>query len=705
MTANRPIEVAVIGGGCAGVAAAFELTRPEHQGKYHVTLYQQGWRLGGKGASARRPDGRIEEHGLHLWMGYYDNAFRLLRECYEELRAGNRPDFWDWCDAFTPITNIGAQEEDGAAWRSWLACFARNDLIPGDPPESWRPVSPFDYLLHGLELVVTLLGSAKDGAKPADSPDASKSGGDSLSRLLRTLESVVSTGMPFADVVSLSLLRAALAVPADGLGRLGLAGLASPFLDVLSGLQRELDTSLKSMAAGDTARRRVIATVEIVMANLRGMLKFDLLTHPDGFDGVDDYDYRDWLKLCGASDEALNSPVVRALYDLAFAYEDGDVKRPRLSAGQGLRSAMRAFFTYRGALFWKMNAGMGDVVFAPFYEVLSARGVTFRFFHRLERVEVDAADDSPHVSALHFDVQAATVEDCYRPLIEVAALPGWPPSPDYSQITGGDEGWDFESYWDTRHVARKTLRVTDDFDFVVLAVGLGAVPQVCAELIETNARWCDMVAHVKTIPTRSLQLWLKPDLAGLGWRAGSYDVSGFAEPFDTWADMTHLARAEAGPVMPGNISYFCSVLPDGAPPPRSERDYPSRRSDEVRRDAVRFLNENVRHIWPTAVDEKGAFRWDLLAYASDCGEDAIRSQHWTANVNPTDRYTLALPGSNRYRISPLDSGYDNLTIAGDWTDCGLNVGCVEAAFMSGRLAAHALSASPPLEEIVGFDHP
>ena len=36
---------------------------------------------------------------------------------------------------------------------------------------------------------------------------------------------------------------------------------------------------------------------------------------------------------------------------------------------------------------------------------------------------------------------------------------------------------------------------------------------------------------------------------------------------------------------------------------------------------------------------------------------------------------------------------------------GLNVGCVEAAVMSGRLAAHALSQHPPLQEIIGFDHP
>ena len=53
----------------------------------------------------------------------------------------------------------------------------------------------------------------------------------------------------------------------------------------------------------------------------------------------------------------------------------------------------------------------------------------------------------------------------------------------------------------------------------------------------------------------------------------------------------------------------------------------------------------------------------------------------------------------------FDNSYDNLTVAGDWTACGLISGCVEAAVISGRLAAHALSGSPRLEDIVGFDHP
>jgi uncharacterized protein with NAD-binding domain and iron-sulfur cluster len=56
-------------------------------------------------------------------------------------------------------------------------------------------------------------------------------------------------------------------------------------------------------------------------------------------------------------------------------------------------------------------------------------------------------------------------------------------------------------------------------------------------------------------------------------------------------------------------------------------------------------------------------------------------------------------------LSPLDICFDNLTIAGDWTATGLDSGCIESAVMSGRLAAHAISHFPPLEDIVGYDHP
>ena len=61
---------------------------------------------------------------------------------------------------------------------------------------------------------------------------------------------------------------------------------------------------------------------------------------------------------------------------------------PRFAAGLGLQLAARMLFDFKGSIFWRMQAGMGEVVFAPLYEALSRRGVQFRFFHRLDRLEV-----------------------------------------------------------------------------------------------------------------------------------------------------------------------------------------------------------------------------------------------------------------------------------------------------------------------------
>src|SRR5256885_9178029 len=115
---------------------------------------------------------------------------------------------------------------------------------------------------------------------------------------------------------------------------------------------------------------------------------------------------------------------MRGIYDLAFAFEDGDVHRPQLAAGVALRGAMRMFFTYRGALFWRMNAGMGDVVFAPLYEVLKRRGVRFEFFHRLRNVKLapPMEGEQSYVQSLEFDVQARVKGRGHReysPLVDV----------------------------------------------------------------------------------------------------------------------------------------------------------------------------------------------------------------------------------------------------------------------------------------------
>jgi uncharacterized protein with NAD-binding domain and iron-sulfur cluster len=490
----------------------------------------------------------------------------------------------------------------------------------------------------------------------------------------------------------------------------------SRLLDLIAAAAR---TQLDYLLDRDDEARRVWEIIDLTLAIMTGIARFGLLTDPRGFDAIDDYECLDWLSLNGASERSLDSAIIHGLYDLPFGYEHGDYSRPRIAAGQAIRGALRMFFTYRGSLFWKLRAGMGDVVFAPFYEVLKKRGASFRFFHRLRNVGLSKAPDvqgeRPYVEALEFDVQADTISGGeYEPLIEIHGIPCWPSQPDFRQLADGQrwerERRDFESHWDRGKVRSKTLRVGDDFDCVVLGVGLGAIPYLCREIIERDVRWRDMVTHCKTVATQAFQIWMREDMANIAGFPTQVTVSGFVQPFDSWADMRQVIDQESWHVVPRAVAYFCSALPDAQLPPEdNEGEYLVRCREIVRRNVISFLNHDIAHLWPQATTGAG-FRWNLLMDpldpAKQCSDESMfDSQFWTANVNPSDRYSSCLPGTIRYRVSPLDNTYDNLTVAGDWTSCGFNEGCVEAAIMSGRLAAHAISHFPRLEEIVGYDHP
>ena len=85
MTRQR---IAVLGGGMGALSALFAITdRDGWDQQYDITVYQLGWRLGGKGATgrdqvAREPDsGARLPHALRLLRQH----FATMRKCYEEL--------------------------------------------------------------------------------------------------------------------------------------------------------------------------------------------------------------------------------------------------------------------------------------------------------------------------------------------------------------------------------------------------------------------------------------------------------------------------------------------------------------------------------------------------------------------------------------------------------------------------------------------
>lgn len=727
MGSPRAAKVAIIGGGCAAITTAFELSRPELRGQYDITVYQLGWRLGGKGASGRGPSGRIEEHGLHIWLGFYDNAFRLLRECYEELAADPQGfDVSDWREAFIPEQNIGLSARGrGEDWHVWSAAFPPQPGLPGDPVTPGELLGLSRYVSRAIDLVVALIRSVdsrREGAPAEESPATLAGRMAAFVGDPERIRAFVSDVIGGAISATAAVLVEALAVLQAGLKLLP-SPLSSPLTDLAEWIARSLRLWFERTLIAEPQFLHIWETMDIVIATVVGVLRFGLLTDPRGLDAINDYESRDWLRLNGASEQSLQSPYVVGLYNLAFSYEGGDKGRPSIAAGQALRGALRMFFGYRGALFWRMRAGMGDIIFAPFYEALRRRGVKFEFFHKLTDVRLpDPATlqpgERPYVTALEFDVQAEMKDNRpFDPLVRVKGKPCWPATPDFSQLVDGDrmaaEGWDFESHWDKRRVATKRLEVGRDFDFVVLGVSVGALPYVCREILETNPRWRKMSEAVATTATQAFQIWLDHDLPSLGMKGAAYIGTAFADPFDTWCDMAHTVPEEGWETPPKTVVYFCSALADGPDgPDMDDPQYPERRREEVRRNAVGFLRHQAWHLWPKAYDPSGEFRWDMLVDgngtvpgAAPADADRFATQYWTANINPTDRYVLTLPGSLKHRISPLDMSYDNMTIAGDWTDCGFNEGCVEAAVMSGRLAAHAIAGAPLLEDIVGYDHP
>ena len=698
-------SVAILGGGMGALATAFELTEGDRASQFErITVYQRGWRLGGKGASSRGPNGRIEEHGLHVLLGYYDHTFDVMRRCYEALDRGRSDPtcpIRTWDDAVSPSNLVGVVDRHDGGWEPWVATFSPVSGRPaagGEGPIGSTPLAVADLVVRSLRLLIDFFASLPlPAGRAGGSIRFSTSPTPPASRAAAPAASMAAV-VRGAGLIGLTLpLNWAERVVRQASSWTGSRDLERALPSLIEPVRRSLRDALRSQAAA----RRSYELVEVVTANLFGIMTDGLLTRPEGFGAINHLDYREWLLGHGIDSEALESPILRGMYDLVFGYEDGDPARPRFSAGLGLELATKMLLGYSRALFWKMQAGMGEVIFAPLYEVLRERGVEFRFFHRVDALRL--ADDGRSIGAVELGIQAEVADgvDAYDPLIRVKGLPCWPDAPLGAQLQSTDplDGVDLESFWSPRRdVGRRTLEAGKDFDAVVFAISLGMVPHVCGELLDASPAWRSMVDKLGTVATQAFQLWLSEDEHALGWPGPSgVTVSGFVRPFDTWASMSHLVPAEEWPETerPRTIAYFCSAL--GPPDVRDGTPDVERETRAVRERARTFLDRDVATLWPAAVED--GFRWTLLCdgeSGTTAGPERLETQYWRANIDPSDLYVQSLPGTDQYRLRPGASGFSNLAVAGDWTDNGLNAGCVEGATRSAQLAAEAV-----LEQLAG----
>ena len=276
-----------------------------------ITVYQRGWRLGGKGASSRGDNGRIEEHGLHVWLGSYENAFTLMRECYAELdRPTTDPTapIQTWRPGVHPRQRSRREDRWKASGSSGWADSPATTSSPVNLTLQPAVSTSVHFVQRGLQLIVDF----------SDSLQAMGESGLTLS---------ASAEMPSHEKNSRYGASAVEAVSAHAhRPTREQRGTARP--DRLARWKQSADT-LDYETRADHRLSWIL--LSLVTATTRGVMADGLITDPRGFRAINDEDYGDWVIRHGAHPDVLEFPVLRAMYNMVFGYEKGHLERPTVA--------------------------------------------------------------------------------------------------------------------------------------------------------------------------------------------------------------------------------------------------------------------------------------------------------------------------------------------------------------------------------------
>lgn len=701
-------RIAILGGGLGSLTTAFELTAtPELRERYDVTIYQMGWRLGGKCATGRGPCGRIEEHGIHGFLGSYYNALPMMARLYEALDRPEGHKLRTFADAFRQEDFVLMWEVEGGRWTKWPMTMPPNDLDPAKPKD-------VDEVAGNIRDMGRFVHAMFEQMK--DHLEAEHHG---------LLGRLIDVGYHLFEWFERNVLGA------DD----------ERTLEHVEAVAQRLEAMAPELVHGNAALRQSFILLDYMVSLIRAAVTFDVANK--GFDALDDMNFDEMLRQAKARPITITSPVALNTTNLSYQYPNGDTSLPPdMAAGAYLHWTLRSF-AYLGSFAWLFEVGTGETIIQPLHECLSARGVKFEFFHKVEALRL--SEDRSRIAAVEMAVQA-TPKGEYDPFIEVADLKCWPAHPIYERLEEGDalrrgeelepgmdgeRGYDLESWWTAwKPVGSRTIRDGEDYDRVILGISIGALPHIAGELLEASEAWRAMCEHVTTVPTQAMQIWLDKPREELGWTTpipkdrrpdGGYGSDNtpigatFANPQSGSADFSHLIDHEAWPAdaTPRAVWYLCGPMDDyDEVPPFSDHDYPKRMKDRVRWQSVQYLQASFGALLPDAVvavqrppgDAMG-LDFGLLTCPADpeaVGISRFRQQFTRPNIDPTERYVTSPAGSTKYRIKAGETGFDNLVITGDWIYTGLNVGSVEGTVMGGRAAANAISGLPRLEDIPGY---
>jgi uncharacterized protein with NAD-binding domain and iron-sulfur cluster len=716
-------RIAILGGGPAAISAAWALTHPENPeaSRNDVTIYTIGWRLGGKGACGRLPDGRILEHGLHVWGGFYENAFRMMRDLYATM---NRPPdaplsscFPDPSNpsrssAYTPVNEAYFREEIQGQDRNWTIDFseyAGSDRLPGTDD---AVVKPLDYyIVEALDLLTKQVEAAM---KDVHAPEFLVLPIEAFDALLSQIENEVAKSTPGANpaashphgLLQLAKHLASIILP-RGVFQEDSARAHDLLIELLDQAKALLGDALRPVLDDQDDLRHLWFFADIALTLIRGVLRDNVLA--EGVGVIEDRDFADWMTEHGLSDYSRQSVTIKGFYDYLFAYRNGNPSKPVLSAGSGLLHFVRMFMTYNQAIFWKMSSGMGDAVFAPAYDVLRARGVKFQFFSDVRQLRPSA--DRTSIAEIEIGVQLRLAEGRteYAPLIaDSGGLSCWPSDPLFAQLNAEDvrrfQAGNFSLEApspDWQPSAMQTLELGRDFDEAILAITLEPLRTICAPLAAGSdaaaKQWSRILQSGQTVATLAGQIWLDGTWPELHGSPATAVGTHFPQQQSSWLDMSQVLDREGwGPNGPRSLIYLCGYMPDDTGQWSQPRQDAA--TDAAAANTKAWLPSSM-HLALPAMDAGTSFRWDLLHDDSGAsGPARFQAQYWRANISGPERYVLTLPGGNAFRPFQARTGLAHLYAAGDWCFTGL-AGCVEGAVVSGLQAARAISGYPNL--IVG----
>lgn len=687
-------KIVILGAGPAGLSAAFGLTAtPELAAQHDITIYQVGWRAGGKCSTGRNgPTNRIEQNGTHYLFGSYDNCFDLAKTSYDELAAKGIDWFGGYEQAFLPRDLMVFKQFFNGQYRLWPMQLPTNSVEPGTRDGFLRARDYVSMALQGLVMVVFGGAVLRWLAPPSPLAPPRPLWLRALYALLTPFWLLFSWLVAAAASLAWKALRGLLHL----LGDEELEGVAI-LARALRGLSRFL---LGAFRQRWLVANRLYALADAQCAAIIGLVRDQVLTK--GVGAIEEIEFRDWLRKHGADEETVYAPFITTWYDAVAAYEYGDPTRPNLSAGVSANAILKAVLAYKGHFAYQMRAEIGDSWVAPIFQCLRERGVKIRFFHRVwdvipgEGNEIDGVEVERQVELTSGD------PDSYQPFLTVAGLHCWPSAPLWDQVKPPHPPAteDIESFYTTWRGPRHTLRKGQDFDTLILALPLDTARTYCTKLIARSDNWRAMSENLPAVETQSIRLWFKPTLKEIGWALPTPILSAYTKPFSTWEDNGELVTVETWPPdqRPQAMSTVFGALPAPHVAPSFEHhDYPSQQRAQAKANAMTFLTSDVGPLWPGAAsyaDPLGVDWNKLVDLKGGVGPARFEGQYVRANSGPIERYTMARADTRRWRLATDQSGYANMLLAGDWIQNHILIGCVEGAVVAGLQASRAICGSP-----------